>query len=1167
MTSIRCLALRALAVAYAALFQPRLKAVTSGPWQGSGKKRKAAGKNAFQFRIRIGEVCSGRPRGRTNHPPLATRHWLLASPLRIRNGEVCSGRPRGRTSHFSFANVLRLATVLSIATCHLALITVLTPLATAQSSDATITGIVTDPSKAVIRAAKVDLINANTGVHYSAITNGSGIYTVSGQVGNYRIEVEHVGFKTVIAPGIVLHTQDVLEINFEMAVGSTSESVTVNATASNDNPAISLTVTREFIENMPLNGRSFQDLIQLAPGTVSNGSGYYSINGQRTDANNYTVDGVSANLGGYNNTSVTSSQGSGLSGSSPSQTVLGTTQSLASIDSLQEFTIQTSGYAAEYGRTPGGQVQFTTRSGGNDIHGSIFEYIRNTAFDANSYENNYFSHPRTAEHQNDFGGTLGGPLIVPKLYKGTDKTFYFLSYEGLRLLLPAFESEYVPTATFRQWASPYVQPYLNSKPLPSPSSPGNSDNCTIPDPATSHPTACDALFTYGYSNPYSLDNVSVRLDQNLGARFHAFARYSDTPSSTVGGAESIYTKTINVHTWTSGLTATLAPDLLNDFRFNYSRDGEEAAYSQKAIGGSIPTPRSLFIPAAYDGPYAAGYFNLSVSGTSLSISSEYAGTGTVQHQYQLVDSLTWAKGAHSLKFGGDWRRLTPSYASQTYESQVVISTLANIQQGYATDFYTSATAAGKPVFDNLSIYAQDHWTISPRLSIDYGLRWEFNPPPGPSNGYYPVTLTSSDLATATLTNDGNQPYETNYHSFAPRFGFSWNAAPSHSHALTVRGGFGIFFDTGQTLIGNSYAKAYPFSVTGPTQQQVPLPLSSMTLAPPSLNVPLTTPYPYISNVSDPTLTSPYTEQWNLSIDEELNAKNTLTASYVGNNGRKLLFTQQYSGINPAFTYFAVNSNGAQSSYNALQIQDTGRITTSVDLAASFTLAHALDNESTDTATSAPIWGNSNLDLRRVLNVALNYQTPTASHKRWVRVLADRWLFANRFSAQSGYPFNIQQASGYLPSGQSVLYQPDLVAGVPIYLHGRQADLNGKAVPGSWRLNPDAFKCVPTNETTPCLGTPIRLGTLGRNYVRNPSFWALNTALQRNFSIYETLRLNFRIEAFNIFNHPNLSDADNYLTDSTFGQLSVYNLSTIGSNNALYAMGAARSLQFSLQLQF
>jgi hypothetical protein len=1038
----------------------------------------------------------------------------------------------------------------------------------AQTGTSTLSGTIMDPSGKVVPDAEVSITNVDTATVRETKTNGDGIYVLPAlQPGHYRVIVSKTGFKQVALTDVTLNTQDSISRNFNLEIGAISETVSVSAnndSMQTDNPAVSMTVTREFVENVPLNGRSFQDLIQLAPGTVSAGT-YYSIDGQRIDANNFTVDGVSANLGGVLN--ATGGDG-GISGSTPSQTALGTTQSLVSIDALQEFTVLTSGYTAEYGRNPGGQVAFTTRSGTNDIHGTLFEYLRNTAFDANSYANDYNGFPKAAEHQNDFGGTFGGPLVIPKLYDGKDKTFFFVSYEGLRLLIPTFESEYVPTQAFRDWASPGVQPYLNSLPLPSPKSTGNQDGCTIPDPSTGQPTACDAQFNYSYSQPSNLNNISVRLDQNFRERFHVFLRYADTPSFAKSGAETINANQINTHTWTAGFTANISSTLLNELRFNYSRDAEGSFTTQRAIGGSTPLARDLLIPTAYDGPYAGGEFIAYVPGSALFAGVLISGGGSVQHQYQLLDSLTWTRGNHSLKFGGDWRRLTPTIAPNTYFSIPVVAGLGAIQQGYAS-VQVQANAPGAPVFHNFSLYVEDHWKISPRLSVDYGLRWEFNPPPGPSNGHYPATLTSSNLATAALAPVGTDPYQTSYDHFAPRFGFAWNAIPSTNHALTVRGGFGIFFDTGQQTIGAAYYGAYPFGAQGPTLPNVPFPLSNVVLAPPSLEVPLVPPFPFLTGLTSPSLTLPYTEQWNLSIDEALNSRNTLTASYVGNEGKKLLFSETYESV-PGNSVFdnglAITYNGSHSNYNALQVQDRGRIAIGLDLVASFTWAHALDNVSSNYGNGiSPVYGNSDNDLRRVLNLALNYQSPTAGSRPWERALTRGWVIANRFSAQSGYPLQIyQDQSVPLPNGTSQSYFPDLVPGVSIYLHGSAADVGGQPVPGNWRLNSAAFALVPTDPTT---GLPVRQGTLGRNYVRGPGFYTLNTAVQRSFPIYERLHLIFRVEAFNILNHPNLDYPDTNLPDSTFGQLGPYGLRRIGVNNQLYAMGAARSLQLSLKLQF
>src|SRR6266853_5786293 len=289
----------------------------------------------------------------------------------------------------------------------------------AQSPNATITGRITDPSKAAVTGAKVIATNVDTGIQQSTTTGAEGLYTiVSLNPGNYKLEVEKQGFRTVVKPDIVLHVQDVSTINFEMAVGTFSESVTVTGGApliDTESAAVSTVVDRQFAENIPLNGRSFQSLIQLTPGvvlTANNGvdTGQFSVNGQRANSNYWTVDGVSANIG----ISASPSPGSGIAGTLGSTSVLGGTNSLVSVDALQEFRIQTSTYAPEFGRTPGGQISIVTRSGTNQFHGTVFDYLRNDVLDANDWFADSKGLPKPKERQNDFGGTFSGPVILPR---------------------------------------------------------------------------------------------------------------------------------------------------------------------------------------------------------------------------------------------------------------------------------------------------------------------------------------------------------------------------------------------------------------------------------------------------------------------------------------------------------------------------------------------------------------------------------------------------------------------------------------------------------------------------------------------------------------------------------------------------------------------------------
>jgi hypothetical protein len=1036
----------------------------------------------------------------------------------------------------------------------------------AQTGTATLSGIVTDEGGSVVPNCEIQLQSVARGNVTTVKTNNDGIYVFSGvQPGPYNLTIRRSGFKQVDFLNLLLNTQDHIQQNFRLQVGSVSESITVNSNSEHmetDNPAVGLLVDRTFVENTPLNGRSFQDLIALAPGTVSSaqGNGLFSINGQHDDSNYFTVDGVAANINpGIPNTP---SSAQGLSGVLPGQTALGTTQTLISVDALQEFKIQTSDYTAEYGRQPGGQIQLTSRSGTNDLHGSLFDYFRNDALDSNNWFLNQRGISRQPERQNDFGGTVGGPLEIPRIYDGKGKTFYFVSYEGLRLTQPQFSGVFdVPTTAFRQFAAPGVQPFLNA--IPVPNGPESGDQCAASlDPSNpAYAFSCTAQWSAGYSNPSSIDSFSFRIDQAIGDNLFLFVRYADTPSgfSIRNGGSELDTTTNNTRTWTVGATANRGGNLLDEFRFNYSSSQATFVTTPVAFEGAVPYSKSLVLPVQYapgNEPVQGGVNENLPIANSFYIPQYDRNLSHVQ-QYNLVNSLSLTHGRHAVKFGADYRRLAPLYNPEEYIDELNLNSVAAVQQGFADAAFIQAGQPGHPVFSNFSLYTEDHWRATRFLTVDCGLRWEFNPAPGASNGTYPLAVTTGDLANAQLAPAGTPQYHTIYHNFAPRFGFAYQVFPSAEHALVIRGGFGIFYDTGQAEGASGYA-GYPFSVLR-MATNVPLPASAADLVPPPLGNPLVPPYQFLNGVNDPNLKLPYTEQWNLSIDQGLSSRNVLTVSYVGNNGRKLLFTESFAnGVsgNPAFTGLNFTSNAASSSYNALQIQDSGRVAPGMQLIASYTWACGIDDSSTDSPLFAPLRGNSDNDIRQILNVALNYQIPFASSNRFVRALTAGWSLDNRFTALTGYPVDIFQGLYTLPNGVQDVFRPDVVPGVPTVLHNVPGALGG------WELNPLAFSPVPLNPD----GSPARQGNLGRNFIHGPAFWNLNTAVQRNFPLLDRLHLIFRVEAFNIFNHPNAGHIDTFLPSSTFGQ-SGGAVASIGVPNPLYATGSARSLQLMLKLEF
>ena len=399
----------------------------------------------------------------------------------------------------------------------------------AQTESARISGRVTDLAGAVIAGAECKITNIETDVSATTTTNEDGIYVLPDlHPATYRLTIQKEGFRTVVRPNLQLYVQDAVNENFTLAIGPASETVTVlgdTFVLQTDSAAVSTLVDQQFVANMPLNGRSFQPLIAMTPGIVFTsqnlGEGQFSANGQRTDANYFTVDGVSANFG------VTiSGLGQTLGAAIPGFTAQGGTNGLVSVDAMQEFRIETSSYPPEFGHTPGAQISIVTKSGGNQFHGTAFDYLRNDVFDAR----NYFDAsplPKPAERQNDFGGTIGGPIRK-------DKTFFFFSYEGLRLQLPQTDSGEFFTASARATVAPAYQPIVNALPLPPANAPlidPTCDNITNP---------CLANLTVAYSNPSSLNATSIRIDQNFNKKITMFARYVHAPSNgTYRGWENV----------------------------------------------------------------------------------------------------------------------------------------------------------------------------------------------------------------------------------------------------------------------------------------------------------------------------------------------------------------------------------------------------------------------------------------------------------------------------------------------------------------------------------------------------------------------------------------------------------------------------------------------------
>jgi hypothetical protein len=1030
----------------------------------------------------------------------------------------------------------------------------------AQSTNASLSGRITDPSKGAIAEAKVAAVQINTTARYEITTNPSGEYSLTNlPPGTYSVEVEKSGFKKFIRPDVTLHVQDVLAIDFEMVVGSVSDTVNVEAGAPLVNATsatVSTVVNQGFVENIPLNGRSFQTLIMLTPGVVVTATafddqGQFSVNGQRADANYFTVDGVSANFGVTGYFPLVQTAGGAL----PALSASGGTNSLVSVDALQEFRIQTSSFAPEFGRTPGGQISIVTRSGTNQFHGTLFDYFRNDVLDAKDWFANFNRLPKPAERQNDFGGVFGGPILK-------DKTFFFFSYEGLRLRQPATQETVVPDDVSRQQAPASMQPFLNAFPVANGAELG----------------AGLAQFNASYSNPSSLNAYSIRVDHIINSKLNMFARYSYSPSSTeqrgpFGVLSTTESLSSSVQTMTMGFTHLIKPQISNELRANYSNQRVSTKLAVDHFGGAVPIPDSGLFPKGFSS--SGSNFQLLIDGVG-SYSQGLQGIDE-QRQVNLIDNLSVSLGGHQMKFGVDYRRLSPFSRPNTYNQFIELAGVTcpappspctgNALSGTAEFALVTSLQSDSLLGRNLSLYAQDAWKLTPRITLTYGLRWDINPPlKGKDLANQPFTVTGlNDPATIALAPRGTPLYDTTYGNVAPRVGIAYQLRQIANWATVLRGGFGIFYDLGSGSLGG-VSSYFPYQA-GNFFVGVPFPLSSQNAAPPVIT---TGPPVNTILVADPHLKLPRTYQWNFALEQSLGSSQSFSLTYIGAIGRKLLRTTNLvpdPSVNPNFQSVSVTNNSATSDYHALQLKFQRRFSRGLQALASYTFSHSIDIASTDAAANylntpggggyqSVDRGDSDFDIRHSFTAGVTYDLPAPGTNKAVREAFGGWSLDTFILARSAPPDDIIGALYFGPGGTALYPRPDLVPGVELELFSSQ-------YPGGKIFNSAAF-------TEPALGTQ---GNFGRNVLRGFGATQVDLALQRQFHLTERFNLRFRSEFFNIFNHPNFGNPNNNLTDPLFGHSTQTLASSLGSGganggfNPLYQIGGPRSIQLALKLQF
>ncbi len=905
------------------------------------------------------------------------------------------------------------------------------------------------------------------------------------------------------------------------AAGLASTMETVSVTSSCVLLSTDLTYTSAFaprtLQDLPLQGRSLYSFVPLTSGS---GDQYSAFNISRNrQSTNFVLDGVNANFGIAQGGE---SPGASASGNTPALTASGGANGIVTLAATQEIAIKTSPIDPEYGRVAGPQVHVTSSAGTNEFHGSAFHFFGNDALDANDWFANNRGLNKPPKRFNLFGGTFGGAIH-------RDQTFFFGSYEGMRLRQPVVGITDVPSLSSRAMAPPSIRPFLDAFPVPSGVS--RADGF--------------AEFAASFANPARHDVGSIRLDHMFRDNSSVRGRYNFADSSAdTRGANGFSLNTTNriqtrAQTITASLTQMFSPTHLLDLSANYSHLRIKGSYLPDQFGDAV-IPANLF-PSSF-------IFNLNSRNSSLMTGDE---TSSVQRQFNLLGTATILSGNHSIRFGADFRRLSPTIGVRSSEQNVFFDGMGQAIDGIAArvnriDF----SASQRPVFHTLALFAQDQWKQSPRLTLLYGLRWELAPPPS-SDNVLAVDQVNDPASINTLA-PGSRPWNTTFVNFAPRAGFAYEILQGSNRELLLRGGITILYDTGQGHSGDVFAGSIPF-ISGSAIFNSPFPVS----LPP---VTAADGLPLIA--FDPELKLPYTINWHVSLQQSLGRSQAIEAVYAGSSGKRLLHTQAVFDQNPDFSFLRLVTNRGSSDYHKFQLNFQRRLTSGLGAVAFYTLSKSSDNVSDDSSRSVIMAsldprfdrGPSDFDIRQQLGGFITYDLPAVTAKGIGNKISRNWSIDSIFTARSAKPLNVLQA---FPTSFGLAYvRPNTVDGEAPFIFD-------PAAPGGRRIKAAAF--IPTSE--------LLQGDFARNSLRGFSLYQIDLGLRRKFYFTERFQFQLQADAFNIFNHANFEDPlgndlviGNKLAFGQSASLSGRSVSG-GGFGSFYGAGGARSLRFSVKLIF